>query len=68
MWTDKQSSNIDDFINMLKTLDWFKVAGDASDEFTVIHSIYHAWDNWNKEMLKVWHIESHKLEEEALKI
>lgn len=53
---------------MLKTLGWFKLAGNTSGEFTVIHSIFHAWDNWNKEKLKVWDKESHKLEEEALNI
>lgn len=66
-WTKEQQRTIDDFLNEIKKIDWFKNSGEASDKYWVIDTIYEACDTYGRQMCQVWGKNCEEIEKEALK-
>lgn len=46
--------NINDFLYEIKLINWFAHSGVPNENYHRVLSIFEAYDNWNKQMLKVW--------------
>ena len=46
--------NINSFLNEIKLINWFEQSGIPNKKYHMVFSIYEAYDDWNKSMLKVW--------------
>ena len=45
---------IDEFLQEVRSINWFQHSKKAADKYHVIHSIFEAYDDWNEQMLKTW--------------
>lgn len=42
------------FIEEIKPIEWFKNSGKPTEKYTLLTSVYEAYDNWNAQYLAVW--------------
>ena len=54
LWTSSQQTVIDQFIQEIKTIGWFKQVGEPSEKYWVIDTIWEACDTYGHQMLEVW--------------
>lgn len=66
LWTPSQQTLLDRFIAEIKTISWFSKAGEASEKYWVIDTIWEACDTYGHQMLEVWGKNSETIEEKAL--
>ena len=50
LWTSSQQTVIDQFIQEIKTIGWFKQAGEPSEKYWVIDTIWEACDTYGHQM------------------
>ena len=67
LWTSSQQTVIDQFIQEIKTIGWFKQAGEPSEKYWVIDTIWEACDTYGHQMLEVWGQNSELIEQKALR-
>ena len=53
LWTSSQQTVIDQFIQEIKTIGWFKQVGEPSEKYWVIDTIWEACDTYGHQMLEV---------------
>lgn len=58
---------IDEFLQEVRSINWFQHSKKAADKYHVIHSIFEAYDDWNEQMLKTWEPHICSLENIAVK-
>ena len=58
---------IDEFLQEVRSINWFQHSKKEANEYHVIHSIFEAYDNWNEQMLKTWEPYICSLENTAVK-
>ena len=66
LWTPSQKVLIDNFINRIKTVEWFKHAGEPSEKYWVVDTIWEACDTHGRKTREVWEKNSEILEQKAL--
>lgn len=44
-------TTIDEFLQEIRSINWFKHSKKAADKYHVIYSIFEAYDGWNEQML-----------------
>lgn len=59
-------ATIDEFLQEVRLINWFEHSKEAVDKYHVIHSIFEAYDVWNKQMLKTWEPHIFSLENAAI--
>ncbi|MDE7423613.1 MAG: hypothetical protein K2N51_07975 [Lachnospiraceae bacterium] len=47
-------TNIENFLDELKLINWFANSGIPNDKYRIVFSVFEAYDDWNGQMLKVW--------------
>lgn len=67
LWTQQQQEIIDRFTTEIKTIEWFRIAGQASEKYMIADTIWEACDTYGRQMCEVWGVNSEKIEKEALK-
>ena len=67
LWTSSQQTVIDQFIQEIKTIGWFKQVGEPSEKYWVIDTIWEACDTYGHQMLEVWGQNSELIEQKALR-
>ena len=67
LWQTSQQKIIDEFIEQIKTIEWFKKAGEPSEKYWVVDTIWEACDTHGQQTRKVWGFNGEKIEQEALK-
>lgn len=67
LWNPEQKNIIDSFIKEIQTIAWFEKAGEASDTYWVIDTIWEACDTYGRPMQEVWGLNSETIEHKALK-
>ncbi len=66
LWTPSQKVLTDNFINRIKTVEWFKHAGEPSEKYWVVDTIWEACDTHGRKTREVWEKNSEILEQKAL--
>ena len=66
LWNKSQQATIDQFIEQLKTVEWFKKVGEPSEKYWVVDTIWEACDTHGQQTQEVWGFNSEKIEAEAL--
>lgn len=66
LWNPSQQATLDKFIKQIKTIEWFKIAGEPSDKYWVIDTIWEACDTHGQQTQKVWGMNSEEIEKKAL--
>lgn len=66
LWTASQKAIIDQFITQIKTIGWFQHAGEPSEKFWVVDTIWEACDLHGHETQEVWGKNSEIIEQKAL--
>lgn len=66
LWNPSQQTIIDRFIREIKTIGWFRHAGEASERYWVIDTIWEACDTHGQSMREVWGYNTEHLEKKAL--
>ena len=59
-------ATIDEFLQEVRLISWFEHCKEAEDKYHVIHSIFEAYDVWNKQMIKTWEPHIFSLENMAV--
>jgi len=59
-------ATIDEFLQEVRLINWFGHNKETVGEYHVIHSIFEAYDVWNKQMLKTWEPHIFSLENMAI--
>ncbi len=67
LWTKQQQDILDRFISEIKNIRWFQTAGQPSEQYMVVDSVWEACDTYGKQMCEVWGKNSENIEEESLK-
>jgi len=67
LWKPEQQKQLDQFIAEIKTISWFERAGEPSEKYWVIDTIWEACDTYGKQMQEVWEKNTIAMEEKALK-
>lgn len=67
LWTSSQQAIIDNFINEIKNIEWFKQVGEPSEKYWVVDTIWEACDTYGHQMLEVWSRNTETIEKKALK-
>lgn len=67
LWTKQQQDILDHFISEIKNIRWFQTAGQPSEQYMVVDSVWEACDTYGKQMCEVWGKNSENIEEESLK-
>ncbi len=60
-------ATIDEFLQEVRLINWFEHSNKIVVEYHVIHSIFEAYDVWNKQMLNTWEPHILSLENAAIK-
>ena len=63
LWTSTQQTVIDQFIQEIKNIGWFKQVGEPSEKYWVIDTIWEACDTYGHQMLEVWGQNSELIEQ-----
>lgn len=66
LWTPSQKNLIDNFIARIKTVEWFKHAGEPSEKYWVVDTIWEACDTHGRQTQEVWGKNSEIIEQKAL--
>lgn len=66
LWNPSQQATLDKFIKQIKTIEWFKIAGEPSDKYWVVDTIWEACDTHGQQTQKVWGLNSEDIEKKAL--
>ena len=66
-WNITQQKIISDFINEIKSIDWFSQVGNESSAYWVVDSIWEACDMYGEQMINVWGKNCEQIEKSALK-
>ena len=66
LWTPKQQTIINRFIQEIKQIEWLKNTGIPSEKYWVVDTVWEACDTYGKEMLEVWGYNTEKIETQAL--
>lgn len=66
LWTPKQQTIINRFIQEIKQIEWLKNTGIPSEKYWVVDTVWEACDTYGKEMLEVWEYNTEKIETQAL--
>ena len=66
LWTPKQQTIINHFIQEIKQIEWLKNTGIPSEKYWVVDTVWEACDTYGKEMLEVWGYNTEKIETQAL--
>lgn len=67
LWSSSQQTIIDNFIQKIKNIEWFKQVGEPSEKYWVVDTIWEACDTYGHQMLEVWNRNTEKIEKIALK-
>lgn len=67
LWNSAQQTIIDQFIARIKTISWFSKAGEASETYWVVDTIWEACDLHGSQMVEVWGKNSELIEQKALR-
>lgn len=67
LWNTSQQTVIDQFIKKIKTIEWFKKAGEPSEKYWVVDTIWEACDTHGQQTQLVWGQNSEAIEKKALK-
>lgn len=67
LWSTSQQTVIDQFITKIKTIGWFKEAGEPSEKYWVVDTIWEACDTHGQQTQLVWGQNSETIEKKALK-
>lgn len=66
LWKPEQQTIIAQFIKQLKTIKWFSMAGEPSDKYWVVDTIWEACDTHGQQTQLVWGLNSEDIENKAL--
>lgn len=47
---------IDEFLQEVRSINWFGHSKKATDKYHVIHSVFEAYDDWNEQIDKIFSI------------
>lgn len=67
LWNTSQQHLIEQFIREIKAIEWFRLAGEPSEKYWVVDTIWEACDVHGNETRAVWGRKSEELEQKALK-
>ena len=59
-------ATIDKFLKEVRQINWFEHCKEVGSKYHVIHSIFEAYDVWNKQMLEIWEPHIFTLEKTAI--
>ena len=59
-------ATIDEFLKEVRQINWFEHCKEVGSKYHVIHSIFEAYDVWNKQMLEIWEPHIFTLEKTAI--
>lgn len=66
LWNPSQQAVINRFIAEIKQIPWFQQAGEASEKYWVVDTVWEACDMHGRKMLEVWGTNSERIEQKAL--
>jgi len=66
LWSPAQQTIIDQFITKIKTIGWFKRAGEPSEKYWVVDTIWEACDIHGQQTQEVWGLHTETIEKKAL--
>ena len=67
LWNTSQQSVIEQFIREIKAIEWFQHAGEPSEKYWVVDTIWEACDVHGHETMEGWGRNCEELERKALK-
>lgn len=65
LWNSSQQEIINNFIGQIKTIEWFRLAGQPSEKYWVVDTIWEACDTHGQQTQKVWGLNSEYIEKKA---